>query len=374
MAWRFRKSFSPLPGVRLTLSPSGISTSVGAGPFRISSGPSGVRATARIPGAGIWHEQRLGAAQPQPQVTPAEQYVTPDGMVDIVSAGSGALTTAGLAEFEKLLRRSFTEREEIGQALAPVSEQYGKKSRRVARWEKGFLFKKWFPKKLEAMREQSAELLAQKEELEEQDRLARVAPVMAIPPAVSGAHERLSLAFAAMAKSQAIWDTVGERAVNQFVERSAAARTVERRLVRFDDAPCPLLEALSPVPHMQNANGGDLFVFPAFLVYFVSRDKFALLEYSMIDLSLSLTEFLEDGTPIPSDAEQGSGTWLKVNKNGSPDMRFKDNRRIPTAIYGKLLFTSSQGLREEYMVSNRRSAEEFAGTWSRLVDAVRAGK
>jgi hypothetical protein len=335
-----------------------------------------MRATARIPGAGIWHEQRIGTPQPQlqPQLTPAEQHVAQDGMADVASAGSEALTTEGLAEFEKLLRRSFTEREEIGQALAPVSEQYGKKARRVARWEKGFLFKKWFSKKLEAMREQAAELLAQKEELEEQDGLARIAPVVAIPPAVGGAHERLSLAFAAMAKSQAIWDTVGEREVNQFVERSAAARTVDRRLVRFDAASCPLLEALSQVPHMQNANGGDLYVFPAFLVYFVSRDKFALLEYSMVKLATSLTEFLEDGTPIPGDAEQGSGTWLKVNKNGSPDMRFKDNRRIPTAIYGKLLFTSSQGLREEYMVSNRKSAEEFAGAWGRLVDAVRVGK
>ncbi len=262
MAWRFRKSFSPLPGVRLTLSPSGISTSVGAGPFRISSGPRGMRATTRIPGAGIWHEQRLGVPQPQPQATPAEQHAAPYGMADVASAGSEALTTAGLAEFEKLLRRSFTEREEIGQALAPVSEQYGKKSRRVAQWEKGFLFKKWFPRKLDAMREQAAKLLAQKEELEEQDRLARIAPVVEIPPVVSGAHERLSLAFATMAKSQAIWDTVGEREVNQFVERSAAARTVERRLVRFDAASCPLLEALAKVPHMQNANGGDLYVFP----------------------------------------------------------------------------------------------------------------
>jgi hypothetical protein len=34
MGWRFRKSFSPLPGVRLNFSPRGISTSVGAGPFR----------------------------------------------------------------------------------------------------------------------------------------------------------------------------------------------------------------------------------------------------------------------------------------------------------------------------------------------------
>lgn len=35
MGWRFRKSFNPLPGIRLNFSPRGISTSVGAGPARL---------------------------------------------------------------------------------------------------------------------------------------------------------------------------------------------------------------------------------------------------------------------------------------------------------------------------------------------------
>jgi len=223
------------------------------------------------------------------------------------------------------------------------------------------------------MRTQAAELLAQKQELEEQGELARLAPVMAIPPGVSGAHERITLAFTALAQSRAIWDTIGERSVNQVRERSAAARTVERRLVKFDVAPCPLLEALQKVPHMQNANGGDLYLFPAFIVYFISRDKFALLEYSMVNLEMSHIEFLEDGTEIPSDAQRGEGTWLRVNKSGSPDMRFKDNRRIPTAIYGKLEYSSTQGLREEYMVSNRKSAEGFFEAWKRFVAAVSLG-
>jgi len=53
MAWQFRTSFSPLPGVRLTLSPRGISTSVGAGPLRVGSGSHGAAITGRI--AGTWH-------------------------------------------------------------------------------------------------------------------------------------------------------------------------------------------------------------------------------------------------------------------------------------------------------------------------------
>jgi hypothetical protein len=326
-----------------------------------------------VPGTGLAFEHRLEEVQQRPADASSVEIETPNPLANVASAGSDALTTGGLTEFEKLLRRSFTEREEIAQALAPVSSQHAKTSARVLRWERGFLFKKWFPKKLTSLRDQTADLLAQKEELEEQDRLARVAPAMDIPPGVSGAHERLTLAFSALAQSRAIWDTVGERSVNQVRERSAAARTVERRLVKFDIASCPLLEVLQKVPHLQNANGGDLYLFPAFIVYFISRDKFALLEYSVVNLELSFIEFLEDGTEIPSDAQRGEGTWLRVNKNGLPDKRFKDNRQIPTAIYGRLLFASAQGLREEYMASNRKSTEAFFDAWKSFVTAVKLG-
>lgn len=371
MAWRFRKSFSPLPGIRLTLSPSGISTSVGISGFRISSGPSGMRASATIPGTGLRYEQRLSGSTAQARI-PAPTL--PHQGSEVASAGSEALTTAGLAEFEKLLRRSFTEREEIGKALAPVTTQLGKVDRRVCRWDKGFLFKRWFPKKLETMRILLDDLRAQKQELDEQNRLARLAPEVDIPPSVTGAHERLTTAFSKMAQSQRIWDTVGERAVNQVLERSAASRSIQRKPVTFSMDACPLLEELSKVPHMQNANGGDLYLFPAFIVYFISRDKFALLEYSTVRLSFSLVEFIEASDPLPTDAEHGGGTWLKVNKNGSPDQRFKDNRRIPTAIYGQIALGSEQGLREEYMVSNHKSAGGFEEAWNRLVSAVTAGK
>src|SRR2546421_10361978 len=59
MGWRFRKSFNPLPGVRLNFSPRGISTSVGAGPFRFYVGSQGAAVTTRIPGTGVSYRQPL---------------------------------------------------------------------------------------------------------------------------------------------------------------------------------------------------------------------------------------------------------------------------------------------------------------------------
>ncbi|MEW6736418.1 MAG: DUF4236 domain-containing protein [Acidobacteriota bacterium] len=83
MTWRFRKSFSPLPGVRITLSPSGVSTSVGVGPFRASIGPRGPAVTANIPGTGLSFRQALGGTSER----------EPSGMPPIPSPESNSVTS-----------------------------------------------------------------------------------------------------------------------------------------------------------------------------------------------------------------------------------------------------------------------------------------
>lgn len=53
MGFRFRKSFKILPGVRLNLSKSGISTSLGGPGATVNIGPKGTRHTVGLPGSGL---------------------------------------------------------------------------------------------------------------------------------------------------------------------------------------------------------------------------------------------------------------------------------------------------------------------------------
>src|SRR4051812_10665080 len=62
MGWRFRHSFKVIPGVRLNLSKSGLSASIGAAPFTVNVGPRGVYGTASLPGTGISYRQRVGGS------------------------------------------------------------------------------------------------------------------------------------------------------------------------------------------------------------------------------------------------------------------------------------------------------------------------
>jgi len=59
LGFRFRQSFRLLPGVRLNLSKSGISASIGRSGATINIGKRGVRGTVGIPGSGLSYSQSL---------------------------------------------------------------------------------------------------------------------------------------------------------------------------------------------------------------------------------------------------------------------------------------------------------------------------
>ena len=65
MGFRFRRSFKILPGVRLNLSKSGVSTSVGVRGAHVTFGPKGTRTTVGIPGTGMSWTETSSAHRPR---------------------------------------------------------------------------------------------------------------------------------------------------------------------------------------------------------------------------------------------------------------------------------------------------------------------
>lgn len=78
-----------------------------------------------------------------------------------------------------------------------------------------------------------------------------------------------------------------------------------------------------------------------------------------------MTRFIEE-EGVPSDSQVVGHTWRFVNKNGSPDRRFKDNRQLPIAQYEELQLTSTQGIQELFQFSRVGAAEAFATSLSQL--------
>jgi len=381
MGWRFRKSFSPLPGVRLTLSPRGLSTSVGAGPLRFTIGPQGAAVTARIPGTGIAFRQPItprwptgnGSLLDQPLLAPTIPNEPPQVVAtnqgEIRSAGTSELTSPGLSKFRELLTQAQQERRILLPELRTAVEEATRLERKHAAWQQGWLLRRLFPGWYARIQGKATEAKARRDELQEQERLSRLQTQIDLPGQVRRVYGQLSDAFAIVAKCERKWDTVSRLAADRVRERTTASYSIDRKPVAFDLGSCDLIESEWRVPHLANANGGDLYIYPCFVLLYISADAFALVDVSEVAIEAAFTPFIEEET-VPADTKIIRQTWKKANKDGSPDRRFANNYQIPVVEYGSLTITSLSGLNEGYMLSNFGVVAQFVSVWKAFKQVV----
>lgn len=90
--------------------------------------------------------------------------------------------------------------------------------------------------------------------------------------------------------------------------------------------------------------------------------KYVAYSYSQLDVYSSTTNFVEIDH-VPRDAEIIRYTWQYVNKNGTADKRFNNNRQIPVCKYGLVHFMVGQELSIELHTSNKLMAENFGNAY-----------
>jgi hypothetical protein len=113
---------------------------------------------------------------------------------------------------------------------------------------------------------------------------------------------------------------------------------------------------------MRSANGGDIYLYPGFILYRVAKEAFSVLASHELKIHVTLVEFRED-EPVPNDSQTVGQAWLKENKDGSRDRRFGNNHQIPVVIYGRLCLKSASGLWEEFLFSAPESLKSFVEAW-----------
>jgi hypothetical protein len=201
------------------------------------------------------------------------------------------------------------------------------------------------------------------EELREQLQLTVVATQIDMERDQAEPYYRMRDEFAALTECRRIWDALERRAVNRALERSAAHEEFVRQPVCFSLGYSDLLQCEQPIPHLANRTGGDLYIFPGFVLYRASKIAFALIDIREVRLTFRPLRFIER-EQIPSDTQVVGQTWAKCNKDGSPDRRFNGNYQIPVVAYAALTFNSISGLHEEYHFSNPELASRFVKAWN----------
>ena len=289
--------------------------------------------------------------------------VSPSPATEIHSASTELLTSESLEQLRHVLTDAYNERDELTREVLSATSEANTATRRYQSWERGFLLKRLFKQSF-ATRKETAETAAAKlEELQEQLRLTTIATEITVDREQAEPYYRMRDTFAALSECQKVWNVLTEKAIDRVAERSNANTVVTRTPLQLSLNSCDLIQWEQKVPHLPNRTGGDMYIYPGFILYRASKQAFALIDSRDVQLRFVSTQFTETD-PVPSDSQIVGRTWAKCNKDGSPDRRFSDNYQIPVAHYGTLLFTSSDGLDVRYICSNAGRGEEFVKAWA----------
>jgi hypothetical protein len=376
----------------LNLSKTGLSASIGAAPFTVNVGPRGVYGTSSLPGSGISYRQKFGGShQPDvpvfpPSAPPSFPSVVPPSALpnlpgritiptapvqEVHSASTELLTSESLKEIKKVLQTTYEEHEDISQQLRVARQEKEIANHRSQSWENGFLFKKLFKQKFAKRKEESETADAKVAELEEQLRLTTIATHVDIAKEQAEPYFKMRDDFAALCECEAVWDIKSFQTTDKFHERTTAETRIDRQRVSFSLASCDLLQWDQKIPHMQNAKGGDLFLYPGFILYRAARHAFSVIDFHDVKGNCNLVKFQEE-QGVPKDSKVIGQTWAKANKDGSRDKRFVDNHQIPIVAYASLALKSNSGLWEEFQFSNVERVAQFLQSWNKFVGSFDA--
>lgn len=370
MAWKFRKRIKIIPGIHLNISKSGISTTIGIRGASINIRPNGTYLNTSIPGLGMHSRRKISGNTnlPSPEIPAAETHFLPEdpdqasvkiaGLTDnIFSVDANEVTSQDMQGIKDTILLAHQQRKELSADRLMVLDQWKKHERRLnlSYWLiYGFIFKERTLTLKQDIEEQRKTLVAIDYQLKEN----KVQLDFDFDEEMKAQYERLFQSFEQLCNAEKIWDITSSHANDQFTTRSSAAYSVVRREVKFKIAELPEINSKIPALMWQNANGADLYFYPNFMVVWNNKHHFAIVGYNELDISYSTTRFIEEDR-VPKDTVVVDQTWYKVNKNGQPDKRFKDNYRIPVVAYGNLEMRTATGLNERYLFSSDANTAIF---------------
>ncbi|MFB9991903.1 DUF4236 domain-containing protein [Deinococcus oregonensis] len=330
MSIYFRKSVKAGP-LRLTFSKSGVSVSAGVKGARITSGPRGTYVT--VGAGGLTYRQRIdrlapvrapGSGSPVPIQPVALTYDPTDPF---------AIKTAEVSELKDATN---------AQVIAALNDRA--RSPAYAPWVlvvTGLLFifmlgtlpvLAW----VIALAGCTAGYF-----VAQGDRENRTTPLyydLAEDPART--YSTVSGLVKEVGASQRLWRVQTRQAINDWKRNAGASHLLNRLTVRAGPVTPPFIRTNVEVMGV-NAGTTQLFFFPDHLLV-RQQGQYGAVDYRTLEITSNPTSFIQDGT-VPRDAQVLHHTWQYVNKNGGPDRRFKNNRKLPVMRYAEVRISSRVG-------------------------------
>jgi hypothetical protein len=360
---RFRESVTTVPSVRIGVSRRGLTTTIDTGSWQPEPAPRGQQ----FPELQVIGDKRYAGP------LPTEPFLIPGTEVKFGSGNVAQMTSPGLESFKTLLAGTTERRNQIVRDI--------RKARRQLRWAWTLRTFIWMTATalIPAIRRAASRKLAQR-----RDEIANlyrnlensvVSVDFDMESEVGAPHERMRRCFQDILDCHRLWAIASFHAIDRFRARSSAATAVSLANVTFAYADHPLVRTREDPPGIPVQEGRALaFFYPGFILVADHEDRdFALIDLTDLKIKAEQNRFTETGT-VPRDATQVDVTWAKANKNGSRDLRFRNNRQLPVMGYGELHLMTDGGFNEAFMASRREPCFEFADAVHSLQAVLTTGR
>jgi len=170
------------------------------------------------------------------------------------------------------------------------------------------------------------------------------------------AFDKLTNAFHELMKSRRVWRIPVQFGQADWKRHAGASTTIERNLVSLNVGTPKLIR--SNLKFLCLPLGDKSLYFAPDAILIVAGNSVAALRYDDLEIGCEPTRFIEN-EKLAGDAQVVGESWQYVNKNGTPDRRFGNNRKLPICLYAEIDFKSISGLNEKLHCSRLDAAKEF---------------
>jgi len=299
-------------------------------------------------------------------------YKPYDPVYEIKSKSIDQLTSASLLDFKKLLLASDKQYAALSEVISSKNVILTLRQNGIKKIQNSF-FKFLYKRKEQRLQDEAAKLAGEISSIESQIPLSIVSLEIDAEEIYQDQYRIVEKAFRLLMLSEKKWDVTSSKRTDMFVERTSATSVVTRTEIELSQKALNLLRSDFKPLCFNNANGGDLYLYPGFLVVHESHQDFAIIDYTELQISFRLVNFQEEDK-VPGDTKVIGKTWLRVNKDGSPDRRFSNNYQIPIVEYGELHFSTDTGLNEKFSFSNGEIAELFGKAFDEYIDVLKTAR
>ena len=172
-----------------------------------------------------------------------------------------------------------------------------------------------------------------------------------------GRYAKLVNAFNKASNCSQIWTVTDERFHGDAKHNSGADITEQRQAIRISVGVDRIISTNLAVPMIQIPGDERLLFLPDRIVQ-LNRRNVGEIPYSAVTVTAKYSRFVVTDS-VPSDANVVDYTWSHPNRDGGPDRRFHDNRKLPIANYSDLIL-ASPNYTVTLQFSKNEAAEDLA--------------